>query len=396
MAFLVMLFFVPTRANAQDNNIKNEILSYTDTVNDIISKGRKLLTDKLMEDDLVKVRQVKDYLVTNKTVNQDHIVFYAIEFSLILYWTKEYKELLTNILSYDSVNKSTSNKIRPSNDQCYIRIAEKTNNSKQQVLQFLAGSDLSETDRDFLRLYLDNNLSRAKGITITRDSLNKMANNYLAKHPGSKYEDYVRKFIRYEVDTRWGYGFEYFSGYGFFTGNLTKNYSNTVPLGIAFDIQYKNWILYLRDFIGFGETKTDIPYSNGIWSRNSQTRVYLPEASVGYVALDNRRFKIAPFIGIASADIGPTSNDLNAQPSLQNVDMGFSRTYTFGLNGDIKLGKTKTRSNTAKALKGQWFARIRYAYNMPKFELRYPGVTGNFHYITIGFGAFEKRNKRRY
>ena len=393
--FFAIIFFMPLLSKAQDNNIKNEILSYNDSVTDIISKGRKLLTQKLLEGDTAKVRQIKDYLLA-KPANKDYLVFYSVEYYLILYWTQEYKEMLTAIVNHDSINTAQGKKIRPSSDQCYTKITEKTIASKKQVIQTLAAADLSEVDKDFLRLHLEYTFSRVKGYVITRDSLNKMANNFLEKHPDSRYESYVRKYIRFELDHKWGLGVEYFSGYGFFTGNLAKNYTNSVPVGIAFDIQYKNWILYLRDFIGFGQTKTDIPYSNGIWTRNSQTLVYLPEASIGYVALDNRRFKLAPFIGIASSDIAPTGNDLNIQPSLKNAEMEFSRTYTFGLNGDIKLGRTKMRKPTAHIIKGHWFVRVRYAYNMPQFGLRYPGVTGNFHYITIGIGAFDKRNKRKY
>ena len=129
---------------------------------------------------------------------------------------------------------------------------------------------------------------------------------------------------------------------------------------------------------------------------NSQTRIYLPEASVGFVVLDNHRFKLAPFIGIASADIAPVANDVNTQPSLKDAEMEFSRTYTFGLNADLKLGRPKAPNTTARAHKGRWFARVRYACNMPQFGLHYPGVTGNFHYITVGIGSFEKRSKRKY
>ena len=137
-------------------------------------------------------------------------------------------------------------------------------------------------------------------------------------------------------------------------------------------------------------------YTNGIWKKNSHAHVFLPEASTGFVVIDNSRFKLAPFIGISSAFITPTDYDRNIQPSLQNADMGFSRTYTFGVNGDINLDKTKLRSTTTRAKRNPWFARVRYAYNMPQFALHYPGVTGNFHYITIGIGTFEKRTKRKY
>ena len=104
--------------------------------------------------------------------------------------------------------------------------------------------------------------------------------------------------------------FEFFSGNSLYNGNLNKNYSNNIPIGVAFDICYKNWELYLRDYIGFNRTKTDRVYSTGIWEKDSKAMVFLPEASIGYVGYNDNRFKLSPFAGIGAMDIVPTLNNL--------------------------------------------------------------------------------------
>ena len=390
---LVSMVIMPAIAFAQED-VKSEILNYTDSMANVVSKGRGLLAEKFVAGDLEKVKQIKDYLKGIDS-NKDYFVFYAPEYSLILYWTSGYKELLERVAKEDSFYSVPFRRMRPQNDLLLQKLVSKTEEQKQRVLGLIDAADLQEVDKDFLRLNLENTLAHAGG-TWSRDTLNRMANDFLSKHPGSKYDGYVRKRIRYQVTTDWGLGVEFFSGYGFFTGNLSQSYTNSIPIGVAFDVQYKNWVLYLRDYIGFSKTKKDLFPASGVWAANSQARVFVPEASIGYVVTDGRLFKVAPFVGISSMDIGPTSSDQASQPSLKYADMGFSRTYTCGLNADIKLSRPKARKKTSRANNDFRMVRVRYSYNMPQFQNAYPGVTGYFHSITIGVGSFEKRTKRKY
>ncbi|MDD4756584.1 MAG: hypothetical protein PHG29_10945, partial [Prolixibacteraceae bacterium] len=59
---------------SQVDSIESQILNYEDSKSTIISKGRKLLLDKFVEEDLKKVREIKDYLV--KTEDENYIALY--------------------------------------------------------------------------------------------------------------------------------------------------------------------------------------------------------------------------------------------------------------------------------------------------------------------------------
>jgi len=205
----------------------------------------------------------------------------------------------------------------------------------------------------------------------------------------------VKTYIRYKlVPKNWGMTFEFFSGYGFYTGNLSKSYTNNIPIGVAFDICYKNFELYLRDYIGFNKTKKDIDYSLGTWEKGSNTMVFLPEASLGYVTYNDNRFKVSPFAGIGLMDISPPSNDTKDTPELKEVSLKFTATYIVGINFDIKFGPKRTPVNNPKTSYG--FIRIRYAYNIPEFDKKFDGMSGNMHYITIGYGGMSRGLKREY
>ena len=122
--------------------------------------------------------------------------------------------------------------------------------------------------------------------------------------------------------------------------------------------------------------------------------VFLPEASIGYVTYNDNRFKVSPFAGIGAMDIGPTLNATEETPGLDEVELEFTTTYMVGINFDIKFGAKKTPAYSPKTSYG--FMRIRYAYNIPRFDKKYVGMTGNMHYITIGFGGMARGLKREY
>ena len=115
--------------------------------------------------------------------------------------------------------------------------------------------------------------------------------------------------------------------------------------------------------------------------------VFLPEASLGYVAYNDNRFKLSPFAGIGSMDISPPTKDTEETPELKEVSLEFTTTYIIGINFDIKFGPKHTPKYSPKTSYG--FMRIRYGYSIPEFD-------GNMHYITIGFGGMARGLKREY
>jgi len=379
---------------SQVDSIKSQILDYDDSKSTIISKGRKLLLDKFIEGDLKKIKEIKDYLI--ETEDNDYFAFYPSEYWFVLYWTKDYKELAENIQQFDSAKVDSYNtRIRPLNDMLYNKLKEKSFNNEMQLKGQLQDSELDSETKKALSMNLDWLLIENRETIYAQDSLNEQADIFLETYSPSKFENFTKTYIRYkQVPRDWGMTFEFFSGYSVYTGILSDNYTNNVPVGVAFDICYKNFELYLRDYIGFNKTKKDFDYSLGTWEKGSRTMVFLPEASLGYVVYNDNRFKLSPFAGIGSMDISPTTNDTEETPELKEVSLEFTTTYVLGINFDIKFGPKNTPKYSPKTSYG--FMRIRYGYCIPRFEKKYDGMTGNMHYITIGFGGMARGLRREY
>ena len=90
------------------------------------------------------------------------------------------------------------------------------------------------------------------------DKLDVLGAAFLSKYPESKYSKFVNDRMR-NIYTKsdWAIGADIFSGYGISTGNAAINFKNHVPIGVGFDIYYKKYVLYLRDYIGFDRTLND-------------------------------------------------------------------------------------------------------------------------------------------
>ena len=378
---------------SQQDSLQQEILDYSNTKSQIISRGRGLLLDKFMERDLQKVSEVREYLV-NEVQDDDYLALYPSEYWLLLYWTTDYEELLHSITNFDNEDwEKMSRQIPPTYDRLFAKLRESTLNSVDQVKNRLIAADLEPEDQDFLLLYLEYLLTNNEDVLQEQKTINSLADEFLARYPNSAYETYVRENIRYIfVPSKWGFAFEFFSGYGLFTESLSEDFENNVPMGVAFDIEYKKFTLFLRNYIGFSFTKKELPYDTKVWKEDSQVRVFLPEAALGYSIIDNNRLKISPFAGIASTSISPTDYDIEKQPEIENAGHDFTTTYTAGINVDFKLNWGTGLLTLDDSKHSYWFVRLRYGFTSPQFG---NGHSGNMHYLTVGLGGLGRGSKRQ-
>lgn len=390
-SIFIVIILISNSIYSQIDSIQNEILKHSDTKSVLISKGRALLLDRFLEGEINEVKKIKDYLI-NDVENQDYVAFYPAEYWTLLFWTKEYDELLYRVSKYDSIKiVEFRKKIKPQQDFLSLKVKNKSIDSLNILESNIQKSELSSENKDFLKLTLKGLISNSENSLITQDTINLLSDSFLNKYPNSKHEKFIRKYIRHKrIQSKWGFGYEFFSGYGLLTGDLKNNFKNNIPIGVAFDLSYKKFNLYLRDYIGFSRTKNDISYDAGVWDKNSQVRVIIPEASVGYKVLDNKHITFAPFAGISGTIISATEHDIEIDGNLDNVEKS-TISYTAGLNLDIKLKKKQNRYESS-----YWFMRVRYGYTFPQYDNKYIGYSGNMHYITIGFGQFGRFMKDDY
>ncbi|PKD20225.1 hypothetical protein APR41_14685 [Salegentibacter salinarum] len=391
--FVLLFFLVISLISAQNkDNIENEILSYTNSQTQIISKGRLLLADSFLEGDLQKVDEVRNYLL-KEVDSENYIALLPGEQWLISYWTGEFYDVIDSVNYYYTKGSTNyEDKIFPTEDRLYYKLVEKSWNELEKLEEKILTSGLNEEEKDFLLLHLNYMISGQPLNTLTQDEINKMADLFLEKHPTGKLTDLVKSNIRFRFEaSNWGFAFDFFMGYAVQNGALSSQFSNGFALGHGFDVEYKKFSLYLRNYIGFTKTLEEMEVEAVGWQKDMRLIQYLPEASIGYSVVDNNKLKLSPFAGIGGVAFSPTESDINNRPELEDSQVGFVTAYTLGANLDFKLGW-----NTGAIFpnnKTYWFLRCRYGYTMPQMG-SYPGYEGNIHYFNIGIGGVFRAIKR--
>ena len=277
ICFLFILIAICVNNYGQFDSLKNEILRYDDTTTSTIKKGRKLILESFLKNDKPKVQQLLSYLTT-RVENEDYLALYPIEKGMLNYWLGQYNDIDSDVQKYtDDYFNNNNKKLRPEPDLLFEKVKTFLKEHKSEQITQIEGARLSEEEERFMKINLTFFLSDYKRTAPLQDTLNNLTTSFFAAYPDSRYERYLREQVRWAFrPTRMGYGFEFFTGYGIFTKTLSNQFQNNIPIGVAFEFTYKQWGLYLRDYIGFSSTKEDLPFSAATWAKGKQARVYLP------------------------------------------------------------------------------------------------------------------------
>jgi hypothetical protein len=190
---LISLFFWSLNLSGQNDSIKSEILNYSDTKSEIISKGRRMLLDHFTEGRLDKVKELKDYL-KHDVENADYAAFYPVEYWLILCWTQEYSELLESVNRFDSLEIARfQRKIKPQYDLLFEKIRGESRESEPELQTSIAASELEPHEKDFLSLYFKYLITDENYAPVTQDTLNALSDNFLKHYPESEYTGFIRE-----------------------------------------------------------------------------------------------------------------------------------------------------------------------------------------------------------
>ncbi|WP_243345483.1 hypothetical protein [Parabacteroides sp. FAFU027] len=394
--FSIAIFLFSQTFYAQNDTLQQEIIKMGTSKTMLISNGRVLLLEKFLEGDMVKVKEIKDYLLSLE--NENYRALYPGEKWLILFWTKEYQPILNDIRDYKNVLHPNRNKIEPPDDNLFERLRVKSYNHKEDLFQYIENASITNEEKEILDMHLTLGLKKdADTPDITQEQLNDRADWFLKTYPNSYAVDYTREYIRYKWGaSNWGWGYEFFLGAGPLTNKLKEHFDVPAYIGLEFSASYKRFHFFQRDFIGLTTTLKDIPSSNLIWTKGADAEFFLWEFSVGYAAIETRKIKLVPFTGIGGSNVEPPQDQIDKYPELSTFKMAFKTTYTIGANLDIKLGKGDEHFVTYTGwVKTRWILRLRYEYALPQFAAYYPGYNGNMHMITVGIGAFSHKIVRQ-
>lgn len=397
-AILVLVISFTAIVQLFSQDIANSIKNYEMSKSDIISRGRNLLLDSYVSGNVEKVNEAYLYL-NNKVADQDYKAFNSFEQIYLGTLTKNYNFSIAEILYIDSVSTlNNSNRkttaILPNSDQLSQKLAENAFIYLPNIYKGIEQSTLKGEEKDMLKLILndifENHNQMGDDKINAQKNINKQCDVFLATYPNSKYEHYVRNYIRLIVGrSNWGLGMDFSFGYA--DAGARKDYiNNGFAMGIGWDTHYKKFALYTRINILGAKTNKDFYFGqNAVLPAGAHTTYAFPELSLGYEILNNRTITLIPFAGLGGLFCSPAEDDIDNNPALKGNEMSAFCTEV-GINCDIKFRSSRLNPYISNEYSYNGI-RLRLAYLMPNSKR--PELNGNQIMITAGwtFVGFSKK-----
>lgn len=396
---VVFIIITTPQIFSQNDSLRNQIIHYEQSKHEFLDRGRRMLLDNFENNNIEKTKKIKDLLLEENNRNV-YDTFYPIEYICLLYWTEEYDVLIDFVKQVDFLQHvSNAVAMLARIDNLYPTLFEKTIQNKELLEISINNSLLSEMDKDFLRLQLDDLLRIPQNGRIDPDAestkkINDLADIFLSKYPKSPYDTIVRETIRYKFEPLpWGGFCDIGLGAAITQGSI-HDYLNTGPMmDMLIGVRYKKTL----GMLGFGfsghELRQNIDINNTIWKEESSSTQGFVYFNGGYMLHESKRFSIYPFTGIGYGGFSAIQKDIDAQPELKHLHLNsFFTQIGIALMIKFKVLSPYLLHSTSEKAFSQ--LGLRYSFRMPYYENKRREMDGFFHCLTLSWGIGGRRMRR--
>ena len=178
--FTVCFFFSLIFANAQEN-IKNEILSFTDSTELIIRNGRKLIIEKTLSGDHKAAISTLNYL--KNSVDEKYVILYPAEEILVSLATRNFELFLYNAVNFNSLMQGKVKAIQM--ESFSEEIHEYLGQEIFLISDEVNKSNLNEEQKEVLQIYIRYYLNE------NHADLNSYITKFQKKNSDSEYSDFL-------------------------------------------------------------------------------------------------------------------------------------------------------------------------------------------------------------
>lgn len=369
------------------------------TKSEEITQTRTRLLDRFLEKNRIGIILERDKLLTLD--DQDYLTLYPVEFWLISYWLEDYGAVLSTVIGDEADSSSHQTfKIPPGRDYLMLKLMEKSNEEKAEILRGInISDDLSSEEKAFLSLHFSFLLDRDGGDGAENEKFNQLSDAFLERYPDSKYAGFIRQHIRvrYAV-AKDALIISLFSGKFLFTGNLPVYYTQPTLIGLTLEGLRNSWLYQLNMSVGFGRTKKDMPANNDVWPGGSKAIGGHIDVAFGREFVLGKYINMSPLVGAGIFGLDPNTNS-NREPDYKGGGIKTNIAGRAGFIADIKFRPDDIALDR--------YNRYSMSYAIPSFRIGYDFIAtplknnfihynGTVHRITLGIGIAQRTLKRVY
>ena len=367
------------------SQIDKEIVSYVDSTELMVNNGRKLIYKELNDSNIIKVKEIYDYL-TQITYENQFSAFYYLEDMYINMLSNDWErvdQLMTDFKDYNQ-------KIVYSDSQgliyaLYAILSESTD----KILVSCQESNINYEAKRIVELILT---YIKEGNTV--EEYNALLKAYKRDFKVSGFDDFINGFLpKKTLKGSWCFAFG--SGIIFKTDELAKSFPGSASYNMAMDINIQK--IYTSLYLNGSRFKLYEPFTattrfDVFHFTQNESFAYLDVGlKAGYFCLRNDRFHIAPYVSVSGSSLESTRYDDPDDNDLEYV-MFSSFTYGAGLHTEILLFNFPYGSMYNSRPAQGWFSiKMDAGYNKI-LEEKDTNVIGDTPYITcalvLGFGTF--------
>ena len=187
---LPILFLIIPFITFSQEDIKQQILGYTDSTEVMIRNGRKLVVDKTIRGDNAGATETINYL--KKTIDKEYVIFYPTEELLLALANSNFEQFLFTAANFNNLLEEKTKQIQL--DYISGQIHNFLNQEITLIRKDLENSNLNTEDKRFIELYI--NFYEGQDNYV----LNKSIKSFQKTYPDSEYNsffDLIKNSIAY-------------------------------------------------------------------------------------------------------------------------------------------------------------------------------------------------------
>ncbi len=336
ITLLILLFCVLSVFSQED--IKSQILSYSDSTEMIIRNGRKLILDKTVDGDHAGANKTLNFLKENS--DKRYIILYPGEELLFSLATRNFPLFLYIAKNFDTLLEGKTKSV--AGESMVIELREYLSTEMPFITDELEQYQMAEVDKKLIRIYIRYYMNEDLA------DLNTTIRNYQKTYPGSEYSCFLNELKKLTTTARMNFVFGY--GNEFLNGDIAEVFTNRLHV---LNMEIDGFInqLYLSFFIGGSVSQVrsniDLPVKKKDWIHAKEEKVSSLKygMKIGRTIFYNQRLNVYPYLSIGGYEMNSQSSEFENKDSANpKNNLTGSFFAGFGAASDIVLKKWEPKS----------------------------------------------------
>ena len=241
---------------------------------------------------------------------------------------------------------------------------------------------LNDSHRDFLLLFI-NRFENPSDQSV--EIMNFASDEYLARHPMSEHEAFVRNLLRHKyknIGPSIEFGFS--CGGTFYSGNIGKLLNNDFAMNMYLGLTFHNFVLNGEMGFLYGMANEDINFGDAIMKGGGTKNMFLG-ISVGNKIRLPYRFVVTPTFGAGWVTLYPGARSIKEDTRLRDSEINSAHAQpVIGVELCREYPNNYKIYQEGKINVHILFPTLRYTYMPAKFDSPQLKTSGIIHTVTIG------------